>query len=346
MNNKTDKLLTFQEAISQAGNLKHVLLGNGFSISLKPDIFSYSSLFEECQKQGCISVGAMNVFKKFETKDFEIVIKALNDTYRVLGSYKDKGKLLLQLKKDAKAIKKALVELLSLKHPSNPSKINDSQYNSCIEFLSNFERIYTLNYDLLLYWVIMKALETGKKRYDDGFRHENNEEYVTWCPEEAEGQNIYYLHGALHLYDIGPEIKKFTWKRTGITLMKQVKSELDNDNFPLFVAEGTSEEKMTKINHSQYLGKNIRSFAKIGGSLFVFGHALASNDDHYLSLIAKNKIEKLFVSLYDDGTTKNKENNNKIRKKADLLVTQRLNENPKRPLEVLFYDAVTAKVWG
>ncbi len=42
------KLLTLQQALDQVGPSArcHLLLGNGFSIALKPYIFTYGSLYE------------------------------------------------------------------------------------------------------------------------------------------------------------------------------------------------------------------------------------------------------------------------------------------------------------
>lgn len=340
-----EKLLTFEEAVAKAGSKRHLLLGNGFSLALKPEMFSYPSLFEECKKRECISGPAMEVFNRFKTQDFEVAIKALNDAACVLPAYKLPAEIVSKLKKDANQIKKALVDLLSARHPKNPSEIDDEQYAACIKFLENFDRIYTLNYDLLLYWVIMKAVKDGG-RYDDGFRHEDGADYVVWHPESAKTQTVYYLHGALHLFDTGAEIKKFTWSRTGVTLLNQIKAELAQNNFPLFVAEGTSNEKMTKINHSAYLGRGVRSFAQIGGSLFVYGHKLAENDSHYFDFIAKNNVDKLFVSIYDSGKPEAKVEISKIKRRADSLVSARQSENSSKPLDVFYFDAKSAKVWG
>lgn len=341
------QIISFEDALKNAGDKKHLLLGNGFSIALKPDIFSYASLYDECKKQKCISKEVSELFKKFNTRDFEIIIRALNDTAKVLTVYSKSSKIAKQLQSDANRLKKTLIDLLSLKHPSRPTDIAENQYKSCIKFIENFDRIYTLNYDLLLYWVIMKALEDEKAHnYDDGFRHEEDEDYVVWHPEEAKSQNVYYLHGALHLFDTGSEIKKFTWVNTGIRLIEQIRNELKQNNFPLFIAEGSSTEKMTKINHSQYLGRGIRSFAEIGGSLFIYGHSLAENDRHYLDFIAKNKIEKMFVSLFDDGSHKQKKVNDLIHQRAENLANDRLHLKKNHPIEVIFYDAMSAKVWG
>jgi len=42
------KILTFKEALNDSAkhSNRHLLLGNGFSIACKPDIFQYGKLFE------------------------------------------------------------------------------------------------------------------------------------------------------------------------------------------------------------------------------------------------------------------------------------------------------------
>jgi len=128
--------------------------------------------------------------------------------------------------------------------------------------------------------------------------------------------------------------------------MKQIKEQLENNSFPLFVAEGTSKEKMTRVNHSAYLGKGMRSFVQIGGNLFVYGHSLAENDIHYLGLLAKNKVKKLFISLYDDGSPEQKAINCTIRQRAEAIVNARIQLKEKYPIQVYYYDAASAKIWG
>ena len=46
------KVISFDQALKAAQQYgkKHILLGNGFSIACKPDIFAYGSLFEEAEK--------------------------------------------------------------------------------------------------------------------------------------------------------------------------------------------------------------------------------------------------------------------------------------------------------
>ena len=65
--------------------------------------------------------------------------------------------------------------------------------------------------------------------------------------ELRHGQNIHYLHGALHLFDAGHQLQKYTWVNTGNALVDQATEALKNDLFPVFVAEGDSKSKLTKI---------------------------------------------------------------------------------------------------
>lgn len=106
------------------------------------------------------------------------------------------------------------------------------------------------------------------------------------------------LHGALHVFDSGIEIKKYTWSKTGVRLIDQIRDALSKNLFPIFVSEGTSAEKYERIRHNDYLAKAYRSFGSIGGALFIYGHSLAENDDHYLKCIRKGKVSHLYVGLY------------------------------------------------
>ena len=200
-----------------------------------------------------------------------------------------------------------------------------------------------LNYDLLLYWVQMHVEEGEAPSSDDGFRTSQEDfvsSYVVWEPSQSHEQNMWFLHGALHVFDSGVEIQKFTWKNTGVRLIDQIRDALDRGLFPLFVSEGTSDEKYERIRHNDYLAKAYRSFSEIQGALFIFGHSLADNDDHYLHRIKRGKISHLYVGLYGDATT---DANKQIIRRAQELAVGR---PAKRPLKITFFDASSARVWG
>ena len=151
---------------------------------------------------------------------------------------------------------------------------------------------------------------------------------------------MWYLHGARHVFDTGIEIQKYTWVNTGIRLIEQVRDALNRDYFPLFVAEGTSAEKIERIRHSDYLAKAYRSFQSIGGALFILGHSLSLNDEHFLKLIEKGKVQHLFVGIFGD---QNSSENRSIVRRAEGMAQARKKASA---LAVPFFDSATAEVWG
>ncbi len=123
------------------------------------------SLFEK------ISQAIPNLFESVSTFDFEHIMQILTHFVVAGRSYGVDKELLMQSKQDEDALKQILVEAITRNHPDDPSCISDDQYSSCFEFLSNFISIYSLNYDLLLYWVVMNSLD--KLKLKDGFNDGN-----------------------------------------------------------------------------------------------------------------------------------------------------------------------------
>jgi hypothetical protein len=347
-------IISFAKALRDSEDLsrRHLLLGNGFSIACRPNIFVYGKLFEQADFSK-LSRSAKKAFEALDTQDFEKVIKALRDTKSILSSaYNDvPSKLLLTLQRDADGLRELLVQTIASSHPERPNEIRGHEYAACRDFLSNFHNIYTLNYDLLLYWTQMHNEDGIGHKFDDGFRKPEDDydaNYVTWEPTNSHHQTTWFLHGALHLFDAGIEIQKYTWVNTGVRLIEQIREALNRDYFPIFVAEGTSNEKLIRIRHNDYLSKAYRSFSEIGGGLFIYGHSLAENDDHYLKRIEKGKLSHLYVGIYGDPDTPS---NKKIIARAESMASARAGKTsgPRKrnsDLSVSFFDAGSAKVWG
>lgn len=337
-------MMTFAEALEDAQryNKRHLLLGNGFSIACRPNIFLYGRLYENADF-GKLSATAKYAFEALATQDFERVIKALRDAQKILTAYGAPSSLTETLHKDADALRELLVETIAASHPAWPGEITEQEYKKCREFIANFNNIYTFNYDLLLYWAQMHTEEGKDPNSDDGFRkQEDNYDagYVVWESSQSHEQNMYFLHGALHVFDTGTEIQKYTWVNTGVRLVDQIRDALTKDFFPLFVSEGTSNEKLERIRHNDYLAKAYRSFCEITGALFIYGHSLAENDEHYLKRIEKGKVSCVYVGIYGDPDS---DENKKIISRSNKLISGRAST---RPLQVKFFDAATAHVWS
>lgn len=337
-------ILTFAEALrdAQQYNRRHTLLGNGFSIACRPNIFAYGRLFEQADFSK-ISPTARHAFDALGTQDFEKVIKALRDASKIVASYSGPPALAQSLEQDANGLRELLVQTIAASHPAWPGDLIEAEYQACRQFLANFHTVYTLNYDLLLYWTQMHTPEGQRPSSDDGFRTPQDDfevAYVVWEPDQSHEQNMWFLHGALHVFDAGTEIQKYTWKNTGVRLIDQIRDALSKNYFPLFVSEGTSDEKYERIRHNDYLAKAYRSFSSIQGALFIYGHSLAENDDHYLRCIQRGKLSQLYVGLYGDP---NSESNRFIARRANQLTDGRRARNS---LAVTYFDAASARVWG
>lgn len=337
-------LISFSSALEDARKCtkKHLLLGNGFSIACRPTVFVYKKLFEQADFSK-LSSSAQKAFDALGTQDFEKVIKALRDAKSVLAAYDGvPSRLLTTLQDDADGLRELLVQTIASSHPERPGEIEEYEYTACRQFIANFDSVYTLNYDLLLYWAQMHTEEGVQPSSDDGFRKPEDDydaAYVTWEPGNSHKQNTWFLHGALHLFDAGSEIQKYTWVNTGIRLIEQIRDALKRDYFPIFVAEGTSNEKLIRIRHNDYLAKAYRSFTEISGALFVYGHSLAENDEHYLKRIERGKMSHLYVGIYGDPDTPDN--------KVIIARAKKMNVQRRRTaLNVQFFDASSAKVWG
>lgn len=345
------RVLSFDEALAFARDARkqHLLLGNGFSIALKPDIFTYGSLYENADFSKAPHV--KRLFEALKTQDFEVVIKHLQDAATVVEVYRPTAVTLSRsLRKDAAAIKDALVAAIAKRHPDRPYDIAPEKYAACRKFLSKFDHIFTLNYDVLLYWALMQdQVDKIHIEHDDGFRHPEDDPSKPWVSWQQGNQaTVSYLHGALHLFDASTEITKYTWSKTDKPIVDQIRAALDEEKYPLFVAEGTSASKQARILHSGYLHKAHRSFESCckssGNAIFIYGHSLAENDEHVLRCIAKGNASHLLVSIYGDP---NSPTNKAVIANAEKLSTLRGPERGKRSaLQVTFFDAASAKVWG
>lgn len=217
----TVQLLSFDDALAQTVGMKrHLLLGNGFSIALFPDRFRYGSLLEEADFTELAE--ARQAFDALTTTDFEVVIHALHQAVALLPLYSPGTDAVGRMSNQAGALKELLVQAIAGRHPERPSDINELQYLSCRQFLAHFAgeprdrhrsggkdlrgNIYSVNYDLLLYWVLLhdeitlnnpnspwtfRAITMDPIQHDDGFRSPDEEPdaaYVTWDGEEAHQQ--------------------------------------------------------------------------------------------------------------------------------------------------------------
>ncbi|AEB28583.1 DUF4917 family protein [Francisella hispaniensis] len=340
-------LLTYQEVQERTlGQQNILLLGNGFSMSYNYERFSFTSLLDSAVSKGLVIENSpvYKVFSKFSTTDFEEVINLLENSVRVIKEYgiiakEDETKIL----DDSEKLKKHLVNIITNNHSDKITEIEDDEFYSCANFIKDYEKIYTLNYDLLLYWTCIKLkkfiddriVKQFNLKVSDGFSSNSDDfEQLTYRNDSKVSSSIFYLHGALHIFDKKSEIIKTSYSQTGVSLKEQTLDFLQKNIYPVFVSEGTDEQKKAKIIHNAYLNHCYKSLATIGkknSNLIVFGTMLKTNDNHIREAILKNKISNIYISVSSEA--------------AISALDGFVEEANKLSKEVFFYDYKTVKVW-
>ncbi|WP_336146544.1 DUF4917 family protein [Marinobacter salarius] len=291
---------TFQSALDSIDEQEtlSLLIANGFSQAWDHHVFNYANLLEAADFADR-DEQLRELFKKSETYDFERIMDQLVSAEKVLESYGVDGGVLERIKNDQEVLKSTLVSAIAETHPSLPRDVTDEQYVAVRKFLVNFSNIFSLNYDLLFYWARnMYDLEPEGYETDDGFRWPE-----VWVGHDSE-QQVHFLHGGLHIYDNGADIKKHTFKDyEGISIIEKVRSNLKSDKFPLFVSEPSCDKKRIKIEHNPYLNFCFHALKEVRGTLFIFGHSMDENDKHIFDQINKSRVSRIFVSIHGDETT-------------------------------------------
>lgn len=344
-------LLSFDEVQTELGNgRRHLLLGNGFSIAC--DLrFSYGSLFDWAKYNG-LSERVMAVFEYLGTNNFEGVLRLLEDGGWLSEHYAgdDGATARAEMAADLGLVKSVLVSALTDTHFARPHDLPEHQLARCRDFLRPFHNVFTLNYDLLLYWVTLSEEALIRR---DGFGASEDDPDADYCVFQEHlgpSEGILFIHGALHLYLASGEVRKHTWSRTGVPLIDSIRAALEAGLYPLFVAEGMAHKKKEQIEKSSYLSYCRSKLTRIQGPLVVYGWAMGESDQHVLDALAYNeKLKVIYVGLFGDAESAE---NRATRSAADSLVhrrrehLQRRNRDQDRyALEVKYFDSASASVW-
>ena len=299
--NDLEPPISFGDAMNETqfwGN-RTVLLGNGFSIA-QAGSFVYSNLLKESSIDQNSSLG--NVFCKFGTVDFEKIIQSLEIAAKVAQAYSQKY-LTEQYQAAAKEVRNQLIGAIKKVHPRDFRSIPEQEIKNCVHFLKSFGKVFTLNYDLLLYWVLISsdAFIDGfgyGKRKDPFFGPFNREAF------KMAGKGFFYnIHGGLHLFQWPDRDVYKAIASRGDNLLDSITNIIgQHPELPLYVAEGTFEQKLDKIRSVPYLNYCFEELQGLSsGSLFIFGHSGNRTDEHIYDAIFKSKIKALYYCFYNEA---------------------------------------------
>jgi hypothetical protein len=279
-----------------------LLLGNGGSIALHQP-FNYESLHADAVTAGRLPT-TQSLFAALQggTTDFEFVLLALSHAGtvgQVLGTATSKVDAAYQ------EVRSALIEAVQAVHCDHATVRQDLV--RIADFAKRFDTIVSYNYDLTLYWAMLEGKERHGNWFKDGFVVDGNHFDTNWPrlrePYGATGATlVFFGHGSLMLgKDLaGTETKLLTG--TSENLLSAITEQWASGGYrPLFVSEGTAEEKLRAIRRSHYLSvvydDVLADFAD--RSLIVYGLSFGPRDTHLVDALAKAPPARLAVSVHD-----------------------------------------------
>jgi len=283
-----------------------LLLGNGFSVNLTGH-FNCTSLFQEFLEH-CEPI-ERGIFRSFGTNNFELIQEILINAKKVNELFKIGTNQ--RINNAIELLKNGLIESIRNTHPSS-SQIDRNQLQLSIQ-LNNFGDIFTLNYDIFLYHIILKMKDESDREnklapYSDYFwggkPDEQFKQFMDY--DEYHDKHIYYLHGALFLFKIPPDTFKLKRGDEPKELVAMIGDVINRGIMPLFVSEGKYKEKLKAIERSNYLSFCYKSLEKSQSRLVIFGSSLSNQDAHIAKAInyKRNKRE-LAIAIHIGNKSKN-----------------------------------------
>lgn len=306
----------------------NLLLGNGFSVNYSNTIFTYKALAEFVKKNGSDLV--KNLFSSLKTENFELIMEHLDQMIAVMNAMPNLASAANDLLEAKEGLKLSLLDAIRASHPDHVFKVTQNEINKCSDFLRNYTKfdgkIFTTNYDLLLYWVINRGLNDLEKP-KDGFSYyiknpedvKNGEEPeysdLTWSSKTK--QTVFNLHGGLHIFDEKGKVIKETYNnQNGEWLLDKINQKMDAGHYPIFVTDGDGQKKLNHIRRNRYLSNAYEALQEIRGSLIVFGFSFSANDFHIIDAInqaagiTKNgkvvpgSLRSVNIGVYDEEAKK------------------------------------------
>lgn len=311
--------------LMKAQKINNVLIGNGFCLA-HPEL---NSCFV-WDLHDALSASWNEMLPQESTMCPETDLKKirLNITKKILKFY------------ISKLSERILPDSQDLKGLYN--KYKDNINYSSQEFLTSLTNkgtIFTLNYDPLMYFEILK----NKQYFIDGFimgkdigtkddclktyynsdtsiKEFRKQKYIT-CKIKKDLSNntrVLYLHGSWFFqaneYD---ELRKL---RFGSSSNDNIESLFENKRRPFIILEDRPQTKKVILQADPYLKYCYKELSKIREKLLIFGCSF-TNDQHILDAISRNKnLSKIFVTYLPNSNQADfKDKFKKFRKPIEYL---------------------------
>lgn len=314
-----------------------LILGNGASMAFD-ERFSYPSLYAHAQGEQLIEQEVQAIFDSLNTTDFELILRLLwhaqvvNEALNVEDS---------KTQVAYANLRNALISTVRSVHASYDTVKN--QLPQAADFMARFKTVLSLNYDLLIYWALLVGNQDRPNHFKDcfincKFKHDWKPLRQPWGPAR-EATLVFYPHGSLAIAsDIQGVEEKISVQSFNTLLETVIQKWEDGHKAPIFVSEGTSNQKVCSIQRSSYLNTVYQEvLPDLGNSVVIFGWSMSDQDDHILKAICRGNSSKFAVS-----TRRNSHDGEETRARTIRKLRDHLGENH---FELQFFDANSSGCW-
>lgn len=267
-----------------------LLVGNGASVNIWQR-FRYKSLFEEAN----LSDEAREVFDAMGGDNFEAALEYIHHARIVNRAL---GLPVKRIKGLYRSVRDALFEAVNKVHIRRDD-LSDDKALRFAEAVTEPTSVFTTNYDLIMYWSLMRDGSRYWNKITDLFIGPSGGD-VLFDPYRNAHTTLYYLHGAIHLWqdDFGTEGKWTTATvKSGNLLRLADHYKVGEPRRPLFVSEGNAEQKLRTIRRSPYLSHCLKRLTDNTGNTVVFGLSLGPTDQHVAKALDSGPKRRIAFSI-------------------------------------------------
>ena len=112
----------------------------------------------------------------------------------------------------------------------------------------------------------------------------------------SDTQNLFFLHGAFHIYKDDKSFKKIT-QQSDKALYEKLEEVLNTEEQEV-VCVFQHKNKTDAINDNEYLKHCYDKLGQLSGNLVIIGSSLADNDNHIFDKINNSQIDTLYISAF------------------------------------------------
>lgn len=250
---------------------------NYFTLNYDP--FLYLLLLQFKRGEGTNDVLVLQKTMSFIENDFN---SAHNNMYTKITTARKEGELQTTVGDESVHI--------------NFSTVSKTDFRSLIKRHFKGERWKSKDVDKVCDKIWEEEKREGENRQEiflnDGFSHEDF--------NNSPKQNLFFLHGAFHIYEKSMGSKKITQKQNKAFCKKLEELVQGEEEEIILILASSKEDKIQYINENSYLKNCFGKLSTLNGSLVILGSSLAENDEHIFEQINNSPIKNIYISSSED----------------------------------------------